>query len=513
MGINIPSLAKILLGIGLGVLAVSCLTATIIFGRYANHFSLKEKNLIKISFDSSSSMLDSSIAIAFFGCMSAVFAIATIVLTIIFEKQTLILIIVGGISSIFAFGCIVAEGVFTQKSLDNALITYARYDGIDLAGYSHKGAQKYIKNALKDLYEQAVPNLKYHNQKLKDVDFPSWSHIEKNMIGKNIDGKIITYSDLWPNYEMAPKDLPVSFYLKNQVIYAKSKEDDTKDAPIASIYFIYTGDLQNKKQICWPNSDRSNLNCKILNTYKEYKNDYYFPDVNNDYYFFEKYPKFFLNENIVVGSYLSYKQQDDSGIEADYEVENFPASFAILPTGSFGSSITKKTTEDSTNHYKVSGKKWAKAIYEEKKDAVIYLNQFTLVPHKMKNYHEYEFKSGSYKGEKYESGTYFYSDYQFNDGFLVGSFEYNYKDSNKGKVLPHIKKHSKRFINEYLSPSKVLNNTNSDLYQFALMNMIIQIFAILFWVGGRFIPTGEKDEKQKSQSQDEEPQQKVQEEA
>ena len=49
MGISFGTLTKIFLGIGLGILATSCLTITILFGQYADKgFTNLEKQIAKI---------------------------------------------------------------------------------------------------------------------------------------------------------------------------------------------------------------------------------------------------------------------------------------------------------------------------------------------------------------------------------------------------------------------------------------------------------------------------------
>lgn len=90
MGFSTRSLTKILLGVGLGILTVSCLTVTIVFGRRVNKTSKLEKYQYILNFDSSSSAIDSSIAIAVLGCISAAAALTAIVLSIFIEKQSLI---------------------------------------------------------------------------------------------------------------------------------------------------------------------------------------------------------------------------------------------------------------------------------------------------------------------------------------------------------------------------------------------------------------------------------------
>ena len=71
------------------------------------------------------------------------------------EGQTMILIIVGAVSAIFAFGCIVAEGVYTKKITDY-------YDQVVLER-DDKDMQNHIKKTIKYLlnlgnHRQNIPN-------------------------------------------------------------------------------------------------------------------------------------------------------------------------------------------------------------------------------------------------------------------------------------------------------------------------------------------------------------------
>lgn len=511
MGINLGSLTKVFLGIGLGILTVSCLTATIFFGRYSNGFTDFEKYEAKVSFDSKSSMIDSAIAIAVLGCISFAAALAALILSVLIEGQGIILIIVGGVSSLFAFGCIVAEGIFTQKCFQN--YRYSNYDYF--SEYNHKGAQDYIKKSIKQLYEQAIIN--YRNRypdTLQSYSFLSFSDIEKDILGKNHSNypeHIITYADIWwSGNDISKNDdvnqyLPFRFYLKNNYIYSlfneTSIEDDTyDDLPIATLNYIYFGEITQKQKVCWINSDRSAIKCKKMNTYKEYEHGKTKQPFDN----FEKLYDYYLNEKIVVGDCLSYKQANDKELDnVIYTVSSFPINFKLISNDQFANLKSNKNAigavTDSSNHYKISGKKWAKANYKQDKkkyDELFQDNHFILVPYKIKNFHDYIYHRTAYTNKQYYGTTFFFDeDYSTSFEDVESEIDYYYKYSNKGKVSPCAKKYYRSIFKDQNSISAIYStiddaSPNNDLYQMALINMISQIVGIIFWACGKFIPAG-----------------------
>ena len=189
MYFNKNSFSRILHGIGLGVLLFSCLTVTICFSQYANSFSSLAKLQMKISFDYRSSVYDSSISIAVLGCLGFVGSLFTLVLIIILDSQPLFILISCGVTSILTLGCIISEGLFTQKIVNNNA-----YSEDLLQEYSHKKAQEYIKNSIKELYQQAEKNIKMPSSN-HDLNPLSWSSVESSL-GKKIgdSNNIFTYS-------------------------------------------------------------------------------------------------------------------------------------------------------------------------------------------------------------------------------------------------------------------------------------------------------------------------------
>lgn len=77
-------------------------------------------------------------------------------------------------------------------------------------------------------------------------------------------------------------------------------------------------------------------------------------------------------------------------------------------------------------------------------------------------------------------------DLSFDD--LVPIFKRNYKDGNKGKVPPSINKYYNSYARNYLKKSTWM--APEDLYNFVIINMSAQLFSILLWALGTFIPGG-----------------------
>ena len=320
MGLNIKTLTTIFFGIGVSILAISCLTVTIIFSRYANSLSTYEKYKAKLSFDSHSSLIDLSIAISVFGCISAASALCAMILSIIIEGKTLILIIIGGISSFFAFGCIISEGIYTQESF-----SYAIHDN-DLRSYSHRGARNYVKKSIKELYEQGRENLySAHSDDFKDNDIyiPTWSEVDKKLGTLDAYGNVITYYDLWPNSQSQTNDDIPCLYMNYQddCIYIKYDKYKTQVATLR-----FRTQFTNKRTLhaCWYNKDNTSLSCKNfeVETVKN-ETDVSCSDLVDDD--FE-----LISEKIVVGDYYSNLKAYRNVVIANYLLEDIHFAFKTL---------------------------------------------------------------------------------------------------------------------------------------------------------------------------------------
>lgn len=482
MGLNIGSLTKVLFGVGVGILIVSCLAVTICFGRCASSFTKAEKIWMKVSFDYTSSVYSSSIAIAVLGCLAFATALATLVLTLIIEDQTVILIIVGGASAVFTFGCIIAEGLFTQYSYKNGAHDYYKEDDL-----SHKSAQKYIKKAIKEIYQNGMSLFLSKN---KDLKIMEWSQFEKKLGTVDDNKNLITYATIW-NEEDSSADY-ITLTKRQPYIIANFKGQ--------RVYVGYTTFTLNKsytpkKRLCWYNSDKTKFDCKSFDMEKV--------DINEEYditYSFNT-----LNEKIVEGKYISNEEATKQKIYVDYQVSEFPVAYKKLNSDD-NQRIEKGehiSISDSTNKFRVSGKQFLEYRYESSKEVEKRLNEkyYTMALYKPSSYSDYEEKckeaTTTDKEEYYicRDRSIYYSE-------IASVCIRNSKDYNKGVVPSFIKKH-------YYSEARKEFNDNfvypNCLYSFALINLIIQIFGILLWACGRFLGLilegGNKDEKTASEGE------------
>lgn len=495
MGLSTGTLTKIILGVGLGILAVSCLTVTVLFGQYADKaFSNFEKQKMKISNDGQKSVVDASIAIAVLGCISAVAALAAIALSIILDGQTLILIIVGGVSAFFAFGCIIAEGLFTKYCIDS--------NSYGAAGPS-KSAQKYIKEAIKDLYSHAYDRL---HKEHPDVNIPDWNNVS-DLLGSNISNRIFTYKNIWQPYSSSygnTRNIVLSFYSErydsNSKNFIQAKYSRYDPVIIASTKFVARGTLSVYRRFCWFTKNGKDYSCKNLEEDK-YENEpvvissRFENVIPGDY---ENYKYLTLDETIVTGTYYSAKDAEEKEIDVDYDVSDFPVAYVKL---SAGETEREDIFEDyygyekDSKHYKVSGTKFAKAWL---KDLQKYYKSpskyedFILVPQKPKNYNDYErmcHVENKRKGKLLESDS--EDDFECNDDASFDDIEsilmYNYKDGNKGKIAPAVKKYYRNRVRSDLNGYPKDSRAFTFLYTVALINLIVQICGILFWAAGRFL--------------------------
>lgn len=491
MGVNIGSMTTIFLGIGLGILAISCLTVTIVFGRYTKDYPSLQKYQMKLMFYPETYTIDASIAIAVFGCISAASAIVAIVFSFLFEDKSLLMIIIGGVSSFFAFGCIISEGVYTQKAIDVDLI---EYDNENLRSHSHKSARNYIKKSIELLYKQAKENLeKKANEENKNVSIPSWSDIKKKLGTVHYSGNVITYSYLWGKKNPID-EVPLTLYLENSVIkahYSHSQYDNIDDTEVATCIFKTQYSQKKNLHACWYNNDNTSLSCK------DFKGETVKGEVNVlvDYIYYDDdksvpyYEYVYLNEYIVVGHYYSLIEEERNRVNADYLVSRFPFAFKTFSYDQFQKfDQDLPVAEDSSKHFKVKGKKWAKLIAEEKIDSIVPNDidaDLYITPKKPNSYQNAFSLCNEYLKNNDDENYICYNYTDFDDD-IKEVINYYYKDSNKGKVPPYIVKHYKSEAKKFMNSLKAY----PGLYDVALMNLIIQIFGIIFWACGMFIPNG-----------------------
>ncbi len=504
MGLHIGTLTKILLGFGLGIIVVSCLTVVIVFGKFANGFSKYDKIKMKFSFNYQSEVYSTSLAITVLGCFAFVSALAAIVLTFIMEDKTIILIIVGAVSAVFTFGCIIAEGLFTKYdqqllAKDNYMFYYHISDpnggykyGYLTDEYNHKNAQKHIKESIEELYTVAYSHFK-EAEKDGSMKFaktiPEWSDFKKKLGTVDSNKEVITYSNIWKGSDSNF----ITLNINSPYIYATF---DSKEVYVAYTTFTKNTTYTPKKQLCVYNSDRTDFTCQISDLVEDYIGEY---NILNDY-------NIKLTEKIIVDNYVSKSKENKDGISVNYLVSEFPFAFKKL---TYKDNKLRKEKydqvfyfENDDKHFKVSAKEYVESKIKDdiksKKDSV--KNQYTMVPKFPKNFSNYENevcdKDDYTKDDK---DNYYICDknsHSYPD--IIATMLDNIDDFRKGNVPSKIKKHIKsennKLINDYLTSDYLL-------YHFALINLIVQIVGLVLWACGKFLSKNDSDDKSPSENE------------
>ena len=126
-------------------------------------------------------------------------------------------------------------------------------------------------------------------------DAASLSDVEKRLVKVYKDeDMLITYNTIWNSKQT---DNIIALYCSSSDIYAKYDRNSIK---IATYNFVNKDKnlfYPEKIRTCWYVSDYSDIKCKSIKTEKD-------PDYDDKVEFTVDYP-FMLNENIVVGDYIS----------------------------------------------------------------------------------------------------------------------------------------------------------------------------------------------------------------
>lgn len=504
MGISFGTLTKIFLGIGLGILATSCLTITILFGQYADKgFTNLEKQIAKIEKNKYKQTLDTSIAIAVLGCISAAAALGAITLSIILEGKTLILIIVSGASALFAFGCIVAEGIFTKIQIDGyMIINHYRFGNQDSDPFEDpdSGAQEYIRNAIMDLYDHAHTIIQNSH---KGTNIPDWNNVS-SFLGYSLENDpnhIITYSDIWKGYIYYSDE---NNYNNNYIVlkckdygckYIVAKYSDFDEVKIASTKFSYKGKITRKERFCWYKDDYKDFSCK---NFEVDKIDNYSAVVYSNYFQLEEYiipPK----------KYYSKIEAEENDLKVNYLVSMFPSAYKKVDPKDIEEIDPYDNEyfgfENSDNEHKINGKTLAKANFKDIKKEYENPNKFynlRLVPKEPKNSNDVRSMCNEDEDGYSKCSSLSYSE-------ILSTLKLYDKESNKGKIPSSFKKYARGLSRSFLNDIPKESSANySLLYTAALINMILQIFGILFWACGQFLGLilhGGSDEKTPSEGE------------
>jgi len=323
------SVANLVLGVGLGVIALTSFAAAIMFFEYYDN--IRHSGYM---FDPNNyyyEMKLTSVVIAVFSILAAVIALGAISISGICEGKTGILVGVGGASCLFAFAGIVSQGVFFGYS-----VSQLTQDQLDPAIRNVSSAQKYILNYYKDIYETAVESLK---QKDSTLEPDNWETVESR-IGNSYNYPVPLSDDhhrifTWNCLNFSSGCIVGINELKNTITFTYNNNGfvianlDGRSIKVASTWFNHSTKNVKKDQYytCWNTSENSALSCKYL----EYDH-YTFPSKRNFFDFFD------LNQNIFKNrkgdrkiKYYNLEEQrtDTNTDDVDYNVKA-PVAYHIL---------------------------------------------------------------------------------------------------------------------------------------------------------------------------------------
>lgn len=480
------SLSRIFLGAGMGILTISCLTATLFFAMFADNYdnSAVQKLSLKSPYGFVSIIYYHSIVISVCGGIAAFFGALTIIISIPFNRKILILLILGGIASLFGLGCTIVEGIFTRQAVKYCswnLYEETNNNYYDYPfGYQefseHKDAQNYIRESIKDLYSHGYKLLEeyarhnpYYSTLYSDFiinkNVLNWSDIE-SYIGQIVDNKLITYRTFWASSysEYNDKYNYIYFTQNYDGIYAHYSRQYYADIKIASTTFSHTEKFSRKLRFCWYKQGGISLDCKTFETGAvDFSSTC---EINNI---------FSLNEYLVDGPYYSSISAKDNGITADYHIQEFPIAYRLL-NYTESQDVEMTSFEDSTNNYKITGRQCAEAYSTDaKKFMPNEYSDFYLAPEELNNVNDLIRVCIEPDGDNCP-----YTEF----GKAASEIQSRYEYANKGGYAPFIRKHYDK------QSSQILFEIWDDpftLYILACINIVAQCLAIVIWLVGRIL--------------------------
>jgi len=525
MGLDCGKFSNLILGTGLGIIILSCLVAGIWFIRYDSFLKddLERKYFhLNWPWKYDGDIYSSAMAISVCGLISAIAGLAAFFILGFSGGMNMIVLIVIAISALVALGCDIAEGLFNYYSLQkNVQESFSPIENwrnpssypplLINFKYPYRNsskAQKWLKDATKDLYDQAVENLELKYDELKGK-VPKWEDAVK-LIGEETPcarhpGRcFFNYPDLdvsdqnpndissfpkkkvfdtvrfhtmlnkyWPD---AIEGVIYAFYLNNSYVVevASTRFNATEVSP-----------LKEKRRVCWNKTD-TEYECKFLQSTEER----YFGGVmvSKKYGVIQNMmideARFFPISGIKNQTYMAYT----------YEL---PLAYRKLSLGDANAERVKKTnpfffTED-TNHFGLKAKSYAQEAYkkenkecEDEKNKPIYW--CTESPS--------EWKDAFVENPKCESNPIGFPDNTGNELYLpalyngTNNLQVAFDMANIGIfpdfVIKYLKKQYREnhMSMEFISSSAVAVSTGA---------LICQVFGIVFLIIGIVLSYGSKD--------------------
>jgi len=390
------NISNLILGAGLGILAVTCLTVTIMFGQYYANFGKTDMKIYQIQDPAywDYDIYNCSLVITIFGAISAVAAIAAFLLSIFLFGNKIVLIIAGGVSAVLAIGCLVTEGVFYHYKITRYVTDRLTRLGGKPYYRNNTKAQDYIKEVIQDLYTQGITNvkeyLKEHDSEELAKHLKDWTSIsskigveEKNETEDPPTLTILNYADFW-NGDVQPDRLTLKadhcFDQSNQMcIFAQFQPErilPTISVVVASLNFNVTKDVKliQKRLVCWNQTNSADYDCKELEQQVETGYSGLIYDMSGE-------NPWALNQQVLVkDKYFTQSQIDESPYEISYEyyVEKFPIFYRKMTYSEYTDEKNKSDkydvsafyyTED-TKHFKFSASEFVAdyKVFSEKQD-------------------------------------------------------------------------------------------------------------------------------------------------
>jgi hypothetical protein len=359
------SVANLVLGVGLGVIALTGFAAAVMFFEFYDGVRHEGKEAFDFGpNDYYYEMKVTSFAAALLSVIAGVVALGAISISGCCEGKTGILVGIGGGACAFAFGGIVAEGVFFGY-----VVSQNTKEHLDSPYRNVSSAQKYILNFYKEVYETAVDSLKKKDENLTP---DSWDTVDGRIghgYSYTVLGETHTKTFTWkclfdPSCKAGIDDL------KNVIVFSKANGFLTASLGVQSVkvasgwFNISVKNVkQNRYYTCWNTSDNSALKCKYL----ERESEYTFPEKEDFSSEFDITQNIFKNMkgNVKIPYYNTIEQAEKVDYQLDYTANAF-AAYRILKWDD----IKDKSDDDlvyekADGYYRINPETYLKYKYQQ----------------------------------------------------------------------------------------------------------------------------------------------------
>jgi hypothetical protein len=374
------SSSGVLVGMGFGVIIVSCLTIAIYFSKVTqseNEFDEKYKRQVPQQYKGS--LYNCSVCLAVFGSIATLVAIGGLIVASCLGGHKCVIACVGGAACLFTIVCIICEGaLYIGYRKQQALIN------LNILPNSSK-AQKYITEALQAFYTQAINTYKDLGG---TYPYYEWAEVQE-AVGSSYSLQLLTqenlyyfnYPNLWTSaYQSLKSDEQKTYFhfylgtigtLTDKIVYAQlgNHPGATETFPVAALQFNISGaePLKQTYRFCW-NTSRKDFSCKNLEdpastkifTPKLFVND-------ND---------FLLSEYFFIKTFYNYNDIESRTNKVYHyadQIKKFPIAYHLVNKDDIQTITTQAALgqyvyfENEDGYYKVKPKSYLKHYYNQQK--------------------------------------------------------------------------------------------------------------------------------------------------